>query len=177
MLTQGLFALSPIPVPEDEWEEFSKMMRNPQYRLPRTSTPQRYEVTLTPYLDIVPLPNINPFTFEGEVTIQLTVHEATNELVLHCNDLTIQELTLTTSAGDPVDLQSTTFTCELPYSFLRVLTTTQLPANTEYILNSKFTGNLQTNMRGFYRSWYLDSTGQKRYYYIVLDLMQIIVLL
>ncbi|CAH4038205.1 unnamed protein product [Pieris brassicae] len=163
MLTQGLLALSPIPVPEEEWIEFSRMLRDPQYRLPRTSVPQKYQVTLTPYLDIASTPTVSPFTFDGAVTIELTVLEATNEIVLHCNDLIIHELTLTTATGVAVGLESNTFVCEMPYSFLRVRASSQLSANTQYILKSRFSGNLQTNMRGFYRSWYKDSNGQKRW--------------
>ncbi|CAF4959387.1 unnamed protein product [Pieris macdunnoughi] len=163
VLTQGLFALSPIPVPEEEWIEFSRMLRDPQYRLPRTSIPQKYQVTLTPYLDITSTPNVTPFTFDGEVTIDLTVLTATNEIVLHCNDLTIHELTLTTATGIAVALENNIFTCEMPYSFLRVRATSQLTPNTQYTLKSRFSGNLQTNMRGFYRSWYKDSNGQKRW--------------
>ncbi|CAK1546277.1 unnamed protein product [Leptosia nina] len=158
---QGLTS-SPIPVPEDEWLDFAKALNDPQYRLPRTVTPDEYIVTLTPYLDTAPT-NSNPFTFDGEVSITVTVQQATNEIVLHCNDLTIKQLTLQTTAGANVPLDTTTFTCEMPYSFLRVKTAAALTANEKYVIKSTFSGNLQTNMRGFYRSWYKDSNGNKKW--------------
>ncbi|KAI8424594.1 hypothetical protein MSG28_003037 [Choristoneura fumiferana] len=41
-------------------------------------------------------------------------------------------------------------------------TTEMMWASQEYVIRASFTGNLQENMRGFYRSWYVDSTGNKR---------------
>ncbi|XP_050667553.1 membrane alanyl aminopeptidase-like [Leptidea sinapis] len=158
ILLQGLVALSPVPVPENEWEEFFAMLNDPQYRLPTTSRPTHYEVTLTPYL----ASSTRQFTFDGQVTIQINVFEATNQLVLHCNDLVIQSLSLERN-GVSVPLSNSEFSCEMPYSFLRVTATEVLPVGSGYVLRSTFTGNLQSNMRGFYRSWYKDSSGERRW--------------
>ncbi|VVD01641.1 unnamed protein product [Leptidea sinapis] len=157
VLINRLVALSPVPVPENEWEEFFAMLNDPQYRLPTTSRPTHYEVTLTPYL----ASSTRQFTFDGQVTIQINVVEATNQLVLHCNDLVIQSLSLERN-GVSVPLSNSEFSCEMPYSFLRVTATEVLPVGSGYVLRSTFTGNLQSNMRGFYRSWYKDSSGERR---------------
>nr|AAF07223.1 aminopeptidase N [Manduca sexta] len=166
-LLQGVLTLSPIPVPEEEWAEFSRMLRDPSYRLPTTTRPRHYAVTLTPYFDVVPagVSSLTTFSFDGEVTIYISPTQANvNEIVLHCNDLTIQSLRVTYVSGNSeVDITATgqTFTCEMPYSFLRIRTSTPLVMNQEYIIRSTFRGNLQTNMRGFYRSWYVDRTGKR----------------
>lgn len=163
-LAQGLFALSPTPVEEDEWESFQRMLRDPAYRLPTATRPRHYEVNLTPYFEIVS-EGETPFTFDGHVTIYTSPTVAdVNEIVLHCNDLTIQSVSveyqqdnMTHSISNP-DLS---YECEMPYSFLRIPVTQILQLNQEYIIRSTFRGNLQTNMRGFYRSWYIDSVGKR----------------
>lgn len=140
------------------------MLRDPAYRLPTTTLPRHYEVTLTPYFENAV--NVEPFTFDGEVIIYLSATQANlNEIVMHCNDLTISSLSIGYMSGTSfVDITATgqTFQCEMPYSFLRIRTSTVLQLNQEYIVRSSFRGNLQTNMRGFYRSWYIDSSNQKR---------------
>ncbi|XP_052740775.1 membrane alanyl aminopeptidase-like [Bicyclus anynana] len=156
-LCLGVFTLSPIPVPgEDEWEEFGRMMRNPLYRLPTTTKPSRYEVSLTPYFNQIPSPNIAPFSFDGEVSVYITANEPdVKEIVMHCNDLTIESLQVTLN-NVQVELANNTFTCEMPYSFLRIPLKDPLQVNQVYVVKSVFKGNLQQNMRGFYRSWYRD---------------------
>nr|XP_026484279.1 membrane alanyl aminopeptidase-like [Vanessa tameamea] len=158
-LLQSLSALSPIPVPEDEWTEFWRMLRDPSYRLPTTTRPSRYEINLTPYFDITTAPNIRPFSFDGIASIYIAATEANvREIVMHCNDLTIQSVSVTLNNAQ-IGLTSDTFECEMPRSFLRIGTNEALQLGQEYVVRVTYTGNLQTNMRGFYRSWYRDSTG------------------
>lgn len=147
-------------MPEDEWQEYRNLMRDPTYRLVRTTEPETYKVTLTPYFDTN---DAKAFTFDGEVEILIKANQAVSEIVLHCNDLTISKLTVTTETST-TDLAEAgqTFTCEANTSFLRIKTTSPLVAEAKYVIKSEFTGNLQTNMRGFYRSWYVDSSGNKR---------------
>nr|AAX39863.1 aminopeptidase N1 [Trichoplusia ni] len=160
-LAQGILAYSPIEMPEDEWQEYRNLMRDPTYRLVRTTEPETYKVTLTPYFDTN---DAKAFTFDGEVEILIKANQAVSEIVLHCNDLTISKLTVTTETSS-TDLAEAgqTFTCEANTSFLRIKTTSPLEAEAKYVIKSEFTGNLQTNMRGFYRSWYVDSSGNKRW--------------
>lgn len=164
VLTKGLFALSPIPVDEDEWESFQRMLRDPAYRLPATTRPRHYEVNLTPYFDNVADGEI-PFTFDGHVTIYTspTVSDV-GEIFLHCNNMTILSLSVqyerdteTVIVSDP----DQSYECDTTNSFLRIPVTTPLILDQEYIISSTFRGHLQTNMRGFYRSWYRDSTGSR----------------
>lgn len=159
-LLQGSLSFSPVPVPDEEWEEFYRMLRDPAYRLPTTTRPRHYEVSLTPYFDIVPV-NTRAFSFNGEVTIYISPTVANvNEIVMHCNDLTIHSLSVL-DGNSEIAVPGQTPTCEMPYSFLRIRTSTNLQLNREYVVKMTFTGNLQTNMRGFYRSWYNDDTGRK----------------
>ncbi|CAH2105877.1 unnamed protein product [Euphydryas editha] len=157
-LLQSLSALSPVPIPEDEWTEYWRMLRDPAYRLPTTTRPSRYVVSLTPYFNNV-TPPIEPFTFDGVASIYIRPTQANvNEIVMHCNDLRIQTLTVSLN-NQQIGLVNDTYECEPVYSFLRIRTTEPLQMDSEYVVSVTYTGRLQTNMRGFYRSWYRDSSG------------------
>lgn len=164
-LLQGSLSLSPIP-PDDEWEQFARSLADATYRLPTTTKPRHYEVTLTPYFETFPQGG-KAFSFDGEVTIYTSATEAdVTEIVMHCNDLTIDtvEVQFTDATNIPKSIVTPNqqFVCEMPYTFLRIATTEPLRLGQEYQVRITFRGNLQTNMNGFYRSWYIDSTGQKR---------------
>lgn len=136
------------------------MMRNPAYRLPTTTRPSRYVVSLTPYFDVV-TPPIQPFTFDGEASIYIRPTVANvSEIVMHCYDLSIHSLNVTLN-NQSISLANNTFECEPVYSFLRIRTTEPLQMDTEYVVSVNYTGRLQDDMRGFYRSYYRDSTGPR----------------
>ena len=158
-LIQNLLALSPIPVPEDEWEEFARILRNPNYRLPTSTRPSRYEVNLTPYFDVTPTVNVRPFSFDGEVKVFINAAvENVSEIVMHCNNLTINSVSVSLN-NNPVAIASTVFQCEMPYSFLRIPTVQPLQVGQEYVVSIAYSGTLKDTMRGFYRSRYRDSKG------------------
>nr|AHA90590.1 aminopeptidase N [Achaea janata] len=170
LFIQGYLAFSPIPeerLMDEEWVEYNSMLRDPAYRLPTTTRPSHYAVTLTPYIESVPTGvTADLFTFDGEATMTIQATEANvNEIRLHCNDLTILELTVHVATDLTVNLATPgqTYECVMPWSFLTIPLTTTLNTNLQYVVRSRFRGNLQTNMRGFYRSWYVDSTGNRRW--------------
>lgn len=133
-------------------------MRNPAYRLPTTTRPRHYEVSITPYFDVVPTPNILPFTFDGEVTVYVSpTQENVGEIVMHSNHLTIQTVTVQLN-GNSVAIQG--FEHDEPYNFLRINVTQNLQVGQEYVVRIGFRGLINNNMRGFYRSWYRDSSIQ-----------------
>ena len=51
------------------------------YRLPKSVTPRRYEIKLTP--------DLKQFTFSGEESVAIKVEQGTNEIVLHALELEI----------------------------------------------------------------------------------------
>lgn len=166
-LIQGILTFSPVPEMHDvdsEWVTFKQRLDDPDFRLPGTTSPSHYEVWLAPYINLIPSPNNQRFTFDGQVTIYTspTVPGVT-EIVMHCNDLTINSLTVSyiNTAGTTVDITAPNqqFVCDPVTSFLRIQTIEALVMNVQYIVRSTFVGNLQSNMRGFYRSWYRDSTS------------------
>nr|AEO12690.1 aminopeptidase N1 [Ostrinia nubilalis] len=159
-LLQGVCTFNPLPLLEEEeaWEKFSRELNDASFRLPTTTMPMHYELSLTPYFE----DEERPFTFDGTVAIYTSAtEENVSEIVIHCNDLTIHSLTVEHTDAEGVVQQIAapqTYQCEAPQSFLRIATIEPLQVGQEYIIRSSFTGNLQSNMNGFYRSWYRDST-------------------
>ncbi|HVN63335.1 MAG TPA: hypothetical protein VMT58_01765, partial [Candidatus Binataceae bacterium] len=54
------------------------------YRLPKTVTPRRYDLHLTP--------DLKASTFDGEVTIEVVVNQATAEIVLNALEMEIKSV-------------------------------------------------------------------------------------
>ena len=128
------------------------MTTSTAYRLPTNVQPIRYSLTLTPDLD--------DFTFQGEGTIEIRITEATSRIVVNASDLQISlgQLTLedgsTLTAGEiALDEDSQTAT----FSFDR-----DIPTGTA-AFHVVFTGVLNDELRGFYRSQYTTPDGQVRY--------------
>ncbi|CAH0703043.1 unnamed protein product [Spodoptera exigua] len=158
IVLQSVLAFGPIDVTDAEWIEYMNLMSNSNYRLGTETEPINYKVKLTP--------NLVSFTFEGEVTIQVRVtsQNPVNEIILHCNSLTISSVLVTLPSQTQNLATGNTYQCEDGTDFLRIPTSIQLTSNVEYVVvTMSFTGVLTNTMRGFYRSWYYDSTMQKRW--------------
>ena len=120
--------------------------------LPTNVRPSAYDLTLQP--------NLEDFTFRGEVAIDITIHEATNEIVMNADEIEIQEARLTQADGSTVtpcciDFDKEEETVTLGFE-------EELSAG-EARLHIKFTGELNDKLRGFYRSKYTDSDGSEKY--------------
>ncbi|XP_026755766.2 membrane alanyl aminopeptidase-like isoform X2 [Galleria mellonella] len=170
-LIQGISSKSPIYSVEEEWETFNELLRNPAYRLPTTTRPLHYKVTLDPYFDDAPTPEEN-FTFKGTVVIDLeATQDNVTQIVLHCKNMTIHDVSIinnnessfveivTSNNQDSSDIEE--FICDPVYDFLRIDLTKSLQLDTVYSINLSFTGHIQTGMSGFYRSFYNDTSGRR----------------
>ncbi|MDW3213940.1 MAG: M1 family metallopeptidase [Ilumatobacteraceae bacterium] len=115
------------------------------YRLPRHTTPDRYDLTLEPDLDAG--------TFAGSVSITVTSHEATDELVLNAIELDIDRCTVD---GEPAATELDESTERL---FVRPTDGVAAGAHTLVV---EFRGILNDKLRGFYRSTYRDDEGVER---------------
>ena len=120
--------------------------------LPTNVRPSAYDLTLQPDLE--------SFTFRGEVSIDLAIREATNEIVMNADEIEIQEARLTLSDGSNVEPCCIDFDKEeetVTLGFDEELSVGQTK------LYLKFTGELNDKLRGFYRSRYTDSDGNEKY--------------
>ncbi len=116
------------------------------YRLPRTVVPSRYDIEITPDLDGA--------SFSGSVGIDVDVIEATAAVVLNAIELGIGDVTITYDGGtadaavfldEELERVTLSLTTELPVG----------PARIEIV----FTGTLNDDLRGFYRSTYTTDEG------------------
>ena len=120
--------------------------------LPTAVRPTSYDLTLQP--------NIEAFTFRGEVEIDITVLEATNEIVMNADEIKIMEARLTLADGSTIEPCCIDFDKEeetVTLGFDEELSTGTAR------LHLKFTGELNDKLRGFYRSRYTDADGAEKY--------------
>ena len=124
-------------------------MMTPDPRLPRLAVPSAYRLELTPDLE--------SHAFTGTVAIDLEVLSTTDHLVLNAIELDIHTATITfedehhvaTTALDPVTERLT-------------LTLDDGIAAGPATVHLSFTGTLNDQLHGFYRSTYTDAEGLER---------------
>ncbi|HUI04654.1 MAG TPA: hypothetical protein VLZ77_14030, partial [Acidimicrobiales bacterium] len=118
-----------------------------QFRLPYTVEPTRYAVRLAP--------DLGAATFRGEVRVDVEVHEATTEIEMHAAELVVTRAQLSGHDG----------TLEVVMDEARERMTLRAgraigpgPASVEL----EFSGVLNDQLHGFYRSAYTDDAGVQR---------------
>jgi puromycin-sensitive aminopeptidase len=141
-------------------------------RLPKTTMPVQYNLTFEP--------DLKNFTFLGTEQIALEVTEATNVIALNAADLTITDAnivsgheTVVSSTDLPgggteqqtlieATIQHATVEMDSDREQVRLKFKTALAAG-KYVLSCKFKGRLNDELRGFYRSAYVDHKGVTHY--------------
>ena len=79
----------------DTHEQGSVFIDDQSYRLPITVTPERYQIRLTP--------DLKTFTFAGEETVTLSVHEPVKEISLNAAELNIRRVSVTDLKGEVIE--------------------------------------------------------------------------
>ena len=116
------------------------------YRLPRSVVPHRYEISLEPDLDAA--------TFSGRESIQVDIVEQVGEILLNSHELAIQKAVLRNES------QSLQGSVELLEEDQRArITLDGEAAPGAWILEIEFTGILNDQLVGFYRSTFTDIDG------------------
>ena len=119
--------------------------------LPRDVRPTRYNLSLTPDLDA--------FTFTGQVSIDVEILEPTGSVTLNCAEIAVQSCSLTLPDGGEQAAGSIAYDeTEETVAFDFGAT---LPTGAAR-LDIAFTGELNDRLRGFYRSTYTDANGDER---------------
>ena len=122
------------------------------YRLPTNVRPVKYAITLTPDLE--------GFTFDGEETIELELTEAVSSISLNAIEIEVSSAELTPAGGAAMQASSITLDEEMEtvtFSF-----GSEIAAGSA-LLSIRFTGTLNDQLRGFYRSRYTTPGGEERY--------------
>lgn len=126
-----------------------------EYRLPGDVIPISYDITLTPVLE-------DDFKYTGKSIIVVTAKKTTKEIVLHSKGLKITAKSVIIDEKDPankiVDLK-----LEEKTDFLRITLENNIVENQKLSIELEYSGKLDDNLRGFYRSSYINEAGQKRW--------------
>lgn len=130
------------------------------FRLPTHITPSNYHLTVTPYL--TPETGKELFTFDGIAIITLaTSATGVTSLVLHQRDLTITKIYLkqvnTAQQYEPTVANYNETTHKLRIN----LAGQTLTPGQNYELRFEYTGKLNSDMYGFYRSSYVEKNVTK----------------
>ena len=122
------------------------MASEADYRLPRIVVPSHYDITLEPDLAAA--------SFQGSVTIELDIVEPTSTIELHAIELDLHTVTVSHGGTDhrgsvalDEDSETATLTFEKELS------------SGSAVLVIDFTGTLNDDLRGFYRSVFSDDDG------------------
>jgi puromycin-sensitive aminopeptidase len=119
------------------------------YRLPRTVTPRHYALRVAPDLDAR--------RFDGTAGIEVTVHEPITQVVLNAVDLSFGAATIRDAAGIEQD-GSVTIDREHQRATISFPRTVH-PG--EATLTIAYSGILNDQLRGFYRSTFAGADGQE----------------
>jgi puromycin-sensitive aminopeptidase len=117
------------------------------FRLPRNVIPVHYDLHLEPDLE--------KFTFEGKVSINLGITENLEEIVLNSAEIDMTSVVLRNSDAD---VQVTDIAYDDEYE--RATLTLEAPVSPgTYTLDISYTGRINDQLRGLYRSIYRDRDG------------------
>jgi len=115
------------------------------YRLPTNVKPISYEIML--------IPKLQEFTFEGFAKIEAVVERETNNITLHVGNIKI-ELVNVLSYGLNIKTSYNNITEKYTITFPQIL-----PKNKRLMINFSYHG-IFSDMTGIYRSFYFDENGQ-----------------
>jgi aminopeptidase N len=131
--------------------------------LPPTMEPVRYDVKLTP--------NLEAFTFEGEETVRVKTSSDASEddlkqVVMHAKELGFQTASFSVVKEDgsksaPVEVEE--IRVNLKATTVAFVFPEALPKNAIVDVHVVFSGLLNNQMAGFYRSKYTDIHGVSKY--------------
>uniref|UniRef100_A0A336KRZ8 Aminopeptidase N n=2 Tax=Culicoides sonorensis TaxID=179676 RepID=A0A336KRZ8_CULSO len=144
-----------------EYEENLDEIELSEYRLKANVVPTHYKIMLEPYFDETPPPETEyePFTFDGHVEIEFhATEENVTQIEFHMHHLTNWKIEIFNDLGERVKRESPEYQNETQKMIIELLE--PLKPNVNYILDISYTGELNDDMKGFYRSYY-NQEGKK----------------
>ncbi len=138
--------ISPIPTTPEE----CSVPTEADFRLPRTVIPSHYAISLEPDLEAA--------TFAGTVGVDVDVVEPVQEVMLNATEIDISKAALVDGDGNRLTA-SVVYDDDTERATLR-LDGTAAPG--KWRVEAEFTGILNDQLRGFYRSSYVDVEGNEK---------------
>ncbi|KAG5311631.1 AMPN Aminopeptidase, partial [Acromyrmex insinuator] len=124
---------------------------NLRFRLPNNIIPTHYFISLTPHLN-------ENFTFDGKVTIKADVIQPTNQIILHLSEIELDEVIVKANQTEVKKLKEKFVD---RYEFYVIYLTTELTTGTKLNIKIKYTGHLNAELHGFYKSSYVSERGTR----------------
>ncbi|RAK82529.1 M1 family metallopeptidase [Aspergillus fijiensis CBS 313.89] len=121
--------------------------------LPTNVKPLHYDLTLEP--------NFEAFTYDGTVIVDLEVTEDTNSISLNSNEIKIHNAVVSAQGSVVASQPEVSINQDTQVATVKFSET--IPAGSSAQLKLTFTGELNDNMAGFYRSSYKTSDGETKY--------------
>ncbi|XP_001358398.3 glutamyl aminopeptidase [Drosophila pseudoobscura] len=122
------------------------------YRLPSRLEPTHYDLYL--------FPNVETGEFNGQETITLTVHEATDTIVLHSLDLNISSVSVLKPDFSSVEVSEISF--DAVREFLVLQLAEELSAGINVDLHLGFAGSMANKIVGLYSSSYVKEDESRK---------------
>jgi hypothetical protein len=119
-------------------------------RLPTKIRPDRYFIKLTPYI------YEGNFTFDGVLSVVISVKNDTQKVTFHGVELSFRSINLY-EKGDDREIKIVRKLEDEPRQFHILILAETLKAGKQYVLNITYTGILNDNLHGFYRSSYEEN--------------------
>jgi puromycin-sensitive aminopeptidase len=126
-----------------------RMSSEAAYRLPRTVVPSHYDIKIEP--------DLAEASFRGTVGIDVDIAEPTSTVVLNTIELDLERASI--AVGDTEQLASISLDEDSERAMLTV--ESELPVGPARIV-IRFTGILNDDLRGFYRSVYTTDDGDEK---------------
>ncbi|EEP77622.1 aminopeptidase 2 [Uncinocarpus reesii 1704] len=121
--------------------------------LPANVKPVHYDLTLEPDLE--------KFTYEGTVVIDLDIVEDSTSITLNSVDLDIHSTTIIPENGSEFKASSISLDSDKQTATVKLDQT--MRAGSKIKMTQKFSGKLTDHMAGFYRCSYKDAAGNTKY--------------
>jgi len=118
------------------------------HRLPSFVVPSHYRISLEPDLE--------KFTFSGTVEIEVEIGQSTNNIQINSADLEISSAWVQDGVGSKIEASNVEHDEDMERATISF--GSDLPAG-PYTLNAVFTGILNDQLHGFYRSTFTDDDG------------------
>jgi puromycin-sensitive aminopeptidase len=118
------------------------------YRLPRTVTPSRYDLTISP--------DLRGRNFVGQVSVAVHVNEAVAQIVCNANDVTVHKAWVVDASGTRTDATAISHDNETERVTL-TMERTIVAGDAKIVF--EFEGILNDKLCGFYASTYTDESG------------------
>lgn len=127
------------------------------FRLPNDTRALTYDVSIRTWIDEGNL------TFTGNVRIGIVAEQSTNIITLHHRELTIEDVTLLSETGDPIEIGTPSYDEE--FEFYTIPVSTNLTAGNAYTIVINFRGTMVDSIwSGYYAIRYINSEGNVVYY-------------